>query len=348
MSNKKILVIITGGTFASIEKDGVRSLDDLGHFSNWLNSETDLLKLSCTMEIACPLYTFSENMTIQKWSAIFKFLKTKLSNESFDGIIFTHGSDTLAYSACMIALITQGLNIPIVFVASAQPVGLPGSNGWTNFKAALNFIANTPFMGTYVAYSDDNIDTNIYVGERIMQSQVFVDRYFSFAGLDFGTMPKIGKFSPKDFRLGTQKLSLSTASPLIFDQQLDFDKLKSNILLFSPYVGLDFDMFNLDKIDTIIINPYHSATYCSLGDGSSQCVNYLVDKCKGRNIPIILSPCRQNSPMYTKLEHDIIRLPSISSEATYCKVLLANIKYQIGSTQWLEFLKTPIAFEFIN
>lgn len=390
MKKRKILVITTGGTIAAVEKDGVRVLGDMETFCHNLLDNTHFENVS--IDVISPLNTFSENMTIKKWQVLLQCIKQRLSSDKniaisndanevdtksfdkipssdIDGIIITHGSDTMAYTASMLSFATQGLNIPIVLVASSQPIiGCSDSNGNTNFSAAVHFITGTQYSGTFVAYSYNNIDTTVYVGERVLQSQSFVDRYATFGShCDFGVIDKDGKFDPRDVELCKSKMHKSnklsnnshssnsldiksnaqTNIPLLYKIP-DIASLNSNILIITPHVGMDFSAFSLEHIDTVVINPYHSATYCWLDDSDDKySIQTLCKKCEDRNIPIMMSPCRQHAPLYNSSKNNIIRLCNISLEATYSKILWANSVYEIGSQEWLEFLNKPICNEFV-
>ncbi|MCL1944907.1 MAG: asparaginase domain-containing protein [Firmicutes bacterium] len=353
MKKKNILVIITGGTFASVEiEDGVRVLGDIVKFCDTLKCVETGLDSNVEMDIVSPLYMFSENITFEDWQVILSCIRDNLKIKKYDGVLITHGSDTLAYTANMIAISTQGCNIPIILIASSQPLGYSGCNGLVNFKAALNFVVGTQYKGTYVAYSYDNVDTIIYVGERVLQSQMFVDRYSSFgSNLDFGIIQLDGTFVIGDIELCKTKLQQVDDKPLI-DRLPNLYDLNSNILMISPHVGMDFGVFDLKGVDTVIVNPYHSSTYCWLeikDDKIEQnkSMQILHDKCMKLNIPLIVAPYRDNATKYSNIKNKILRLPNISSEATLVKVLWANSLYNKDSIEWNNFLYTPIACEFL-
>ena len=344
---KKILVLITGGTIAAVEKDGVRSLIDEGEFCEKLKKMGDLTS-QAQIDISIPFYTFSENMTIAKWQKILYSIRQSMRTQKYDAIILTHGSDTIALTANLLAFATHGYNIPIVLVASAQPLGHIQSNGEINFRAALNFVVRTNCKGTFVAYSYDNLNTTIYAGERVLQSQPFVDRYFSFASkLDFGVVSKDGDFSCTNLELCADKVQSIDVKPLV-EQLDDLGKIGGNVLVVSLHVGLDFSVFDLSRVDAVIVNPYHSSSYCLLDDGSNYSISLLCDNCNKYNVPLLLSPCRQNAPMYNTLPRGIVKLCNISSEATFAKILCANSLFDAKSTDWIKFLTQPLCSEFVH
>lgn len=59
---------------------------------------------------------------------------------SYDGIVVTHGTDTLQYTSAFLAYIFDGLNVPIVLVSANYPLDDSRSNGFENFVGAIDFI----------------------------------------------------------------------------------------------------------------------------------------------------------------------------------------------------------------
>ncbi|MBV8047443.1 MAG: asparaginase [Paludibacterium sp.] len=57
--------------------------------------------------------------------------------DQFDGFIVVHGTDTMAYTASMLAFALQGLAKPVVVTGSQLPLIRPGSDGWTNLSDAI-------------------------------------------------------------------------------------------------------------------------------------------------------------------------------------------------------------------
>ena len=68
-----------------------------------------------------------------------------------DGIVITHGTDTMAYSASALSFMLQGLNIPVVFTGSQLPLNHPLSDAPTNLREAFT-VATHAAPGVYVAF----------------------------------------------------------------------------------------------------------------------------------------------------------------------------------------------------
>ena len=142
----KILVIHTGGTIASKYDGGYVTLaqgcDDLtAGFSGVSFSHRQ------------PFNILSENMDISGISLICKEVYDAAASGEFDGIIVTHGSDTLSFSAAVCEEMLGGSKTPIVFTAANYPLEDKRSNGRDNFKLAVELIFNKQ-GGVYVAWKN--------------------------------------------------------------------------------------------------------------------------------------------------------------------------------------------------
>ncbi len=62
-----------------------------------------------------------------------------------DGIVITHGTDTMTYTAAALAFAFENLPVPIILVGSQRSSDRPSSDAAMNLISAVRFIANTDF-----------------------------------------------------------------------------------------------------------------------------------------------------------------------------------------------------------
>ena len=105
----KISVIFTGGTIGSVVRGTWMSTEDSAKFtliSNYkkVDSDTEFITSS-------PYTVLSENLSAKELNLLQEELEKKLK-EDFDGIIVTHGTDSLHYTACALenAFSNAGIN----------------------------------------------------------------------------------------------------------------------------------------------------------------------------------------------------------------------------------------------
>ena len=114
---KSVLLITTGGTIASVKgteglTPGVSPEALLGHVAGlrrYYNIDTlDLLNLD------------SSNIQADEWIIIARAIHDALPK--YDGVVVTHGTDTMAYTASMVSFMLKGLKKPVVFTGSQVPI----------------------------------------------------------------------------------------------------------------------------------------------------------------------------------------------------------------------------------
>ena len=112
----KILVIFTGGTIGTSIKNGWADIDNNAKYV-LLDSYNNKHKIEFVT--ASPYSTLSENLSAKHLNLLQKEIGDNLTKD-FDGIIVTHGTDTLQYTATAIEYAFNGCEIPIVFVLSLR------------------------------------------------------------------------------------------------------------------------------------------------------------------------------------------------------------------------------------
>ena len=70
----------------------------------------------------------------------------------YDGIIITHGTDTLAYTSSMLCFMLRGLTIPVVLTGSQLPMDHPLTDAAVNLRTALA-MAQSGVAGVFVAFN---------------------------------------------------------------------------------------------------------------------------------------------------------------------------------------------------
>ncbi|OQB23457.1 MAG: L-asparaginase 1 [Firmicutes bacterium ADurb.Bin182] len=141
---RNLRLIATGGTIAS--KPG-----ELG-LTPGLSAE-DLLAYLDIPDVKIDTFDLfnmdSSNIQPEEWLRIAnKVMKTSWS---YDGVVITHGTDTMAYTASMLSFLLKGINIPVVLTGSQLPMVYPDSDGRKNLKNAITAAQNMP-GGVYIVF----------------------------------------------------------------------------------------------------------------------------------------------------------------------------------------------------
>ena len=261
---KKICVIYTGGTIGSaLSMKGINVNEKQKEillerfYENYEGEDVEFVEKA-------PISTLSENMTTEKWSELVKTLDIEVTAD-YDGIIVTHGTDTLAYTACMLSFMFADTPKPIVLVSSNKPLGDPSANGHHNFMSAVNFILKSGLRGVFVAYRDRfNVD-NIILGSRTTQASQIIGEVYSANGEPFGKMVD-GEFVHND----KDNPSIQEVYKKRNTIRGKSNKFCNDFILIKPYVGMNYEFFHSKfKAKFILHELYHSGTACVDGEYTS-------------------------------------------------------------------------------
>lgn len=124
----RILTVGLGGTIGSVKKDSI-ALD-----SNALKILDRVHYEDVELIGDSPFSVLSENMTVRLWKELISYIDS-IDFCSFDSVIILHGSDTLAFTASIIANAFPDKSI--VLTASDKPIEDESSNGIRNFEDAV-------------------------------------------------------------------------------------------------------------------------------------------------------------------------------------------------------------------
>jgi len=155
----RVSIISTGGTIAS-------RVDYITGGVHAAISSRDLLSIvpelsDIAVVDADILYSvFSENITPDHWSRMALRVAEKIKAGA-EGVVITHGTDTMGYSAAALSFALQGLPVPVIFVGSQRSSDRPSSDAATNLVAAVTAAAHAPFAEVALSMHETTSDTSI-------------------------------------------------------------------------------------------------------------------------------------------------------------------------------------------
>ena len=343
---RKILLILVGGTICtSLNEHGTLSISEgagVKLIENFKNSDSpfkDKVEIKPTEN----LFILSENMSIENWNLMLDTYRKHINTDNFDGVIFAHGTDTLAFSTSLFALILANTDIPVFFVSSNARLDSDRANGNDNFRYTVELICKGIEPNVYATYKNIS-DGRMYLhlGSRLKQCANYSEDFFSEGAID------ITDNFDKALDLKTKK------SPLI---NINDDwHLKNCVLMITPYVGLNYDSFNYSRFSAILHGTYHSGTACA--EPYENSVLHLMDLCEKENpdIDIYLSPAKNSGEIYDTVrvidshkanQKEINFLYGCTNETAYAKLVLAYSIWE-EKKDIEKFINTNVNFEFFD
>ena len=325
----KILTIITGGTIGSTTSGSTTSLDESKNYA-LINEYEKKYPDAIDFTVVSPYRILSENITANELNLLVNCVAENLDKD-FDGIIVTHGTDTLQYTASALGYCFSGAKLPIVLVSANFPLDNKNGNGHQNFEGAVKFIESGVSNGVFVSYKNTHSDhTDIHFATRLFSHLEITDEVYSIKNQIFAVY-KDGKIEKNEKFIATTKKSENTLYQF---------KNKTDILVISSLVGDSFN-YDLSEAKAVLIRPYHSGTINTADGGLER----FCKKAKEMNIPVfILSNGMGADYESTNVfnQYNIEKLPFATFISQYMKLWIATSNdYDVK-----DFMKNELAGEF--
>ena len=343
----KICVIFTGGTIGSrIGREGYICTD----------ADMPYLLLERYKEISSgdvwfvtkePYCILSENLSAEHIMKLADSVQQALSEKAYDGIIVTHGTDTLQYSGAILGYLFGHAPIPILLVSSNYVLDDSRANGLDNFKYAVEFIKGNCGTGVFVSYCNQGEEAKIHRGTRLQLPVSYSDEVSSVDNSYYGSF-RNNKFIKNDQYQTVEGVQSILGLLNVVDKEgmrpSEYIKLEgkaSEILRVRPYVGMNYPQLS-SGIKVVLHESYHSGTIC-VGEDMKE----FMASAKRLGILVYLTGLSNKEDAYETVEEyqnaNIISLPDSATIAQYCKLWIcisAGMNVE-------EVMKVSIAEDFI-
>lgn len=275
----KITLVATGGTIGSRKNsDGVIKLCDA--------ATEQIASIIGAESVFDSLKTHSERMQFSDLNELRKIVSKALAT-SPDGVIITHGTDTLASTSSYLAYAFCDTKVPIVMCSADLPLTERDSNGFDVLNSAKTFLARRK-PGVYVVYKNHGCVPAVHHAARLLPAHLHEHFYNSIGGecdfVDTGLM-----------------------------HGLDFNLVEHKVLCIIPYVGLDYSVFNLDGYSAVVHSAYHS--------GTVNAAHFNAFAAAHPDIPMFMTAGRKKYDGQSFVDN-VIQCHGITRPALYMKVLI--------------------------
>lgn len=223
MKKKRILLLTTGGTIASRQTaEGLAPGLDGAGLSHYLGGVAD----SYDLTVRDILHLDSSNIQPEEWRLIARHVFDACG--AFDGIVISHGTDTMAYTASVLSFMLPGLPIPVVLTGAQLPIEHPLTDGIDNLRTAFAMAASGR-AGVFLAF-----DRKVMLGCRAVKTHTT-----DFGAFDSVNWPAVAAVSGAGLTVDE-----SAIPPLPGPCRL-LDELCQKVFLIKLTPGLDPEIFDL-------------------------------------------------------------------------------------------------------
>lgn len=221
---KKILVIHTGGTISMSEDTSTGAVkpgekNPLTELTSSLNNLAELI-------INEPFHLPSPHIATKEMLQLKYLIEQYYQTNSIDGVVITHGTDTLEETAYFLDLTVQA-NIPIIVTGAMRSSNELGSDGLYNLISAIR-VASTPEAqnkGVLVVLNDE-----IHTASNVTKTHT--SNLSTFQSPQYGPIGIITKRGVFFHHSPTNK------------ESYDIVEVNQNVVLIKAHAGMDSSLLN--------------------------------------------------------------------------------------------------------
>lgn len=308
----KVTLIRTGGTIGcKTDENGVIALEE--------SVCDDVLRYFDGFDLTAvtPFYELSERLGVRHYDLLLKAAVKAIAGS--DAAVITHGSDTLPYTASVLAFALGKVDIPVVFVCSDKPLSCPTASGHLSLSSAAKFL-RTGSGGVFVADGND-----VHFGVRLLEDRAYDEGFYSAFGR---TSARVTGGRVRFFETFSNDERIPALKTI----------LPKKILYIKPYPDMDYSAYDYRSFDCVLHDSYHSGTAderkLNAFAERCPCPLFLVGGSGGR----VYSSKAGFSPKVTVIDN--ITLP-----AMYAKLLVGLNRFDSGD-ELKEYLNHNFCGEF--
>ena len=286
----QILLLSTGGTIASKIDYRTGGVTPVLSAQDLYNSVPELSEYA-KIDTEILINEYSENIGPKEWNLIVSKIVQKINLGIYNGIIVSHGTDTMSYTASALSFALQNIPIPVILVGAQRSSDRPSSDSSSNLISAVICATQLKYSGVFVvmhaSMSDDLIACHI--GTRVRKNHT--SKRNAFQSIDTYPLATVDKnriimddktisnvnLNERSFESGKNKL------PEIIPSKFD-----ERVFLLKYYPG-----FNPKLIEYVTNNGYKIIVIegTGLGHLNKNCLFYLKNAITSGVLVFMTSQC---------------------------------------------------------
>lgn len=314
----KICVVFTGGTIGSdtngknVSLSGASKRMLIEKYRETAGGDVDF-------DVLSPINILSENVQKSDLEKLYSCIKG-IDYSAYDGIIVTHGTDTLCFTVNWLSLVLCDIPVPLVAVSALYPLTDPRSNGVKNFAGAVDFIEKSGLRGVFCAFANDNENCKIHLGSRLAYPDEINGFYHSALGVHFAEISD-GEIIYNSSRVlpAAEEVKAQRIPPVS-------SALCDEIMLITMRSLLNYAVYDFSKIKpkAVIVELSHSGTVCTEGEELN--FKRFAAYCKECGVHLVVAPVMSRASVYASMvgiPEDVIFVYDMTIEMTIVKVMSA-------------------------
>ena len=248
-----VMVLATGGTIAGT---GATSTTTVGYTAATVGVERLIaavpeLKKVANVKGEQVFQIASENMNNDSWLKLAKRVNTLIAQKDVDGIVITHGTDTIEETAYFLNLVVKSRK-PVVIVGAMRPSTALSADGPINLYNAVVLAGSREAAGKGVLVV---LNDQINAAREVTKTNT--STLDTFKAPELGLLGYMQDNRPIFYRQSTRKHTADT----------EFDIMTLDVL---PQVDIAYGYVNVNRVavDAFMAAGSKGIIYAGVGDGS--------------------------------------------------------------------------------
>ncbi len=291
---------------------------------------------------------FSESIRFEHYKKVLEEVEKEINENGAKGVVITHGTDTMSYTAAALSFGIENLNVPVVLTGAQRSSDRPSSDAFRNFYDSVLVAAHSNIAEVMVVMHETSSDLRsaVHRGTRVRKmhtSRRDAFQSISIPPLAFVTEKKEIKYTGIPYKAikksnKSQKISINP----------QFEE-KTALIYFHPN-------FNPEVIDFYVDRGYRGLVIAGTGLGHvGTYVFKSLQRALEEDIVVVMtSQCLYGLLGMTVYENgrDLLKLGVLSSHSMLPEVAFIKLAHALGRFNALDdvksYMKRNIAGEMID
>jgi glutamyl-tRNA(Gln) amidotransferase subunit D len=181
---------------------------------------------------------WSEDMRFAHYNLMAKEIENELK-KGVDGIIITHGTDTMHYSAAALAFALEGVPIPVILVGAQRSSDRGSTDAASNLINAAYFIANTDFAGVAICMHETMNDDSCLILPATKTRKMHTSRRDAFRPINTTAVARVN-YKKKELTFIAKEHAKRNSSKLTvrpFNEKLRVGLMKTHTNMYASEVA---------------------------------------------------------------------------------------------------------------
>ncbi len=198
---------------------------------------------------------WSEDMRFAHYNLMAREIENEIK-KGIDGIIITHGTDTMHYSAAALAFALEGLPIPVILVGAQRSSDRGSTDAASNLINAAYFIANSDFAGVAICMHETMNDDACLILPATKTRKMHTSRRDAFRPINTTAIARVN-YKKKELSFIAKEHGKRSSNSLmlkLFNEKLRVGLMKthtnmyaSEVAAFGGFDGLVIEGFALGQ-----------------------------------------------------------------------------------------------------